>query len=128
MATDSRQVADLPIRVKVLMPQLVEDLIGLVEIPSVRQADRPLTEVIRAGEAVVSLLNGAGVDEARFLPVAGDQSHHAPLVYADHPCAGAPADTPTVMLYAHYDVQPAGEWADAFTPRQVNGRLFGRGT
>src|SRR5204863_6749797 len=64
---------------------------------------------------------------ARFLPVAGDQSHHAPLVYADHPCAGAPTDTPTVMLYAHYDVQPAGEWADAFTPRQVNGRLFGRG-
>src|SRR2546422_6135977 len=128
MATDSSQVvAGLPGRVKGLMPQLVEDLIGLVEIPSVRQAGGSLTEVLRAGKGGVSLLQGAGISDARFLSITDNHVPDAPLVYADHPCAGAPTDTPTVLLYAHYDVQPAGDWADAFNPRQVNRRLFGRG-
>jgi acetylornithine deacetylase/succinyl-diaminopimelate desuccinylase-like protein len=128
MAIDASQVvAGLPARVRGLMPQLVEDLVGLVEIPSVWQADGSLTEVLRAAEAVVSLLKGAGIGDAHLLPIGGSEAQHAPLVYADHPCAGAPAETPTVLLYAHYDVQPAGEWADAFNPREADGRLFGRG-
>src|SRR2546423_4014688 len=128
MAIDASQVAaDLPARVRGSVPQLVEDLVRVVEIPSVRPASGPLTEVLRAGEAVVSLLRDAGIGGAHFLPIAGGESQHAPLVYADHPCAGAPAGTPTVLLYAHYDVQPAGEWTDAFKPRKANGRLFGRG-
>src|SRR2546423_631008 len=128
MAIDASQVAaDLPARVRGSMPQLVEDLVRVVEIPSVRPASGPLTEVLRAGEAVVSLLRDAGIGGAHFLPIAGGEAQHAPLVYADHPCVGAPAETPTVLLYAHYDVQPAGEWADAFKPRMAHGRLFGRG-
>jgi acetylornithine deacetylase/succinyl-diaminopimelate desuccinylase-like protein len=128
MAIDASQVvAGLPGRVRGLMPKLIEDLIGLVEIPSVRPASGPLTQVLRAGEAVVSLLKDAGIGGAHFLPIAGSEAQHAPLVYADHPCVGAPADTPTVLLYAHYDVQPAGEWTDAFKPREADGRLFGRG-
>jgi len=94
MAIDASQVvAALPARVRGLMPQLVEDLVGLVEIPSVRPASGPLTEVLRAGEAVVSLLKDAGIGEAHFLPDASGESQHAPLVYADHPCVGAPAGT-----------------------------------
>jgi acetylornithine deacetylase/succinyl-diaminopimelate desuccinylase-like protein len=120
-------VAGLPARVKALVPRLVEDLAALVEIPSVWRAGGPLTEVLRAGEAVVALLRGAGIDGARFVPIAGGEGHHAPLVYADHPRPGAPPGTPTVLLYAHYDVQPAGEWADAFRPREAGGRLYGRG-
>jgi acetylornithine deacetylase/succinyl-diaminopimelate desuccinylase-like protein len=128
MAIDvSQLVAGLPARVRGLMPQLVEDLVGLVEIPSVWRADGSLTEVLRAGETVVSLLKDAGIGDAHLLPIGGSEAQHAPLVYADHPCAGAPAETPTVLLYAHYDVQPAGEWADAFRPRAAEGRLFGRG-
>src|SRR5260370_28169910 len=128
MAIEASQVvAGLPARVTGLMPQLVEDLVGLVEIPSVWQADGSLTEVLRAGEAVVCLLKDAGIGDAHLLPSGESEAQHAPLVYADHPCAGAPAETPTVLLYAHYDVQPAGEWADAFNPREADGRLFGRG-
>ncbi|MFN2569439.1 MAG: M20/M25/M40 family metallo-hydrolase, partial [Candidatus Dormibacteria bacterium] len=128
MAANARQVAvDLPAKVRALMPELVKDLIGLVEIPSVSQAGSSPAEVLRAGEAVASLLQGSGINDVRFLPITGDHGDAAPLVYANHPCAGAPVGTPTVLLYAHYDVQPAGAWADAFEPRQVDQRLFGRG-
>ena len=69
MAIDVSQLAAaLPARVRGLMPQLVEDLVGLVEIPSVWQADGSLTEVLRAGEAVISLLKDAGIGDAHLLP------------------------------------------------------------
>lgn len=118
--TDLREV------VRALMPQLVEDLAGLVAIPSVKVGGAPLNAVRAAGEEVVRLFTEAGVSSIRFVPIdaAGEA---APLVYAHHPVPGAPAGTPTVLLYAHYDVQPAGPWAEAFMPAVVEGRLVGRG-
>lgn len=113
----------LAARVHALMPALQADLEALVAIPSVNLAGAPLTDVLRAGTAVLDLLRGAGLASARFIPISADPDRDAPLVYAEQPCDGAP----TVLLYAHYDVQPAGPWEAAFRPRVVDGRLYGRG-
>ena len=51
-----------------------------------------------------------------------------PAVYGE---LAGPAGSPTVMMYAHYDVQPAPKeqnWdTDPFVPTRKDGRIFGRG-
>jgi acetylornithine deacetylase/succinyl-diaminopimelate desuccinylase-like protein len=116
--------ADLRATVRRLMPRLVADLSDLVGIPSVYEEGRVAPAVRQAGEAVLALLHGAGITEARFVDVAAGVP---PLIHAEHRHSGAPDATPTVLLYAHYDVQPAGPWKEAFSPHISGGRLVGRG-
>lgn len=101
------------------------DLERLVEIPSVSAAGFDHDEVRRCALAVRDLLAARGCNNARLLEV--DGSH--PAVYADWLDAGP--DRPTVLCYAHYDVQPPGDpdaWTTpAFEPTGRDGRLFGRG-
>jgi cysteinylglycine-S-conjugate dipeptidase len=111
---------------------LVQDLAELVSIPSVIDPhDTPPTtkvDVERAGMLAMQKLKAAGLQEIAALAMPNGAP---PLIYASHRVTGAPKDTPTVLLYAHYDVVPRGNWADAFTPTRklVDGRerLFGRG-
>lgn len=104
-------------KISALMNTLKSDLCDLVRIKSI--AGGATTE---AADKVVSLLKGAGVDNATSL----DIGSKAPLVHGT--ISGRPGK-PTVLLYAHYDVQPAGSWdeTEAFTPTEVGGRLRGRG-
>ncbi|KAA5828461.1 M20/M25/M40 family metallo-hydrolase [Saccharopolyspora hirsuta] len=104
-------------KVAALMPALKSDLSELVKIKS--YAGGATTE---AANKVVSLLKAAGVSNAKTV----DIGSKAPLVHGT--ITGRPGK-PTVLLYAHYDVQPAGTWneAEAFTPAERNGRLHGRG-
>ena len=83
-----------------LMPDLLADLEALVAIPSVAFPGFPSEPVHRMSEAVLDLFRRSGVDDARLLEIPGGY----PAVYADVP---GPAGSPTVLLYAHYDVQPA---------------------
>jgi acetylornithine deacetylase/succinyl-diaminopimelate desuccinylase-like protein len=80
--------------------------------------------VVRSAEAVRDLLLDAGCDDARLLEV--DGSH--PAVYGS---VQGPAGAPTVLLYAHHDVQPPGpaeEWTTPpFEAEERDGRLYGRG-
>ncbi len=116
---------DLRIAVDHLMPALREDFESLVRIPSVSAPGYDPGEVRRSASFVVDLLEGAGFAEARLLEIEG--AH--PAVYAQ---IEAPPGAPTVLLYAHHDVQPPGpssDWdTDAFQPAERNGRLYGRGT
>ena len=88
-----------------LMPQLREDLARLVAIPSVSATGYPPethAELIAARDAVVELLEGAGVENIRSLELPDT----APVVLGEIP---APEGAPTVLLYGHYDVVPAGD-------------------
>ncbi len=99
------------------------DLEGLVRLRSV-SAEGPATEGMQACAArVEALLAAEGLDVQR-LEVEGGP----PAILATAP---APPGAPTVLLYAHYDVQPPGDpalWSVApFEPMERDGRLYGRG-
>lgn len=116
---------DLRDAVAAVFPGLVEDLAGLVAIPSISAAGFDPGEVRRSGEECVRLLESAGYRDARLLEVEG--AH--PAAYGH---IRGPEGAPTVLLYAHYDVQPVGDldrWrADPFRPAIREGRMYGRGT
>ncbi len=114
---------DLAARIDSLFPWMVSTLEDLVRIPSISFIEDHADDVRRSAEAVADLLREAGAHEARLLEIEG--SH--PAVYGEF---AGPEDAPTVLLYAHHDVQPAGPgWTvDPFEPRIEGGRLFGRGS
>ncbi|MDT5337360.1 MAG: hypothetical protein QOD90_2865 [Mycobacterium sp.] len=117
-------MTDLVARVRELLPSVRADLEDLVRIESVWADPARRDEVRRSAEMVSKLLSEAGFDDVRTVSEGG-----APAVIARHP---APAGAPTVLLYAHHDVQPEGDasqWASPpFEPTERDGRLYGRGT
>lgn len=100
------------------------DLEDLVRIESVWADPGRRSEVHRSAQAVADLLSQAGFGDVQIVSEGG-----APAVIARHP---APPGAPTVLLYAHHDVQPEGDRAQwtspPFEPTERDGRLYGRGS
>ncbi|MCW2958145.1 MAG: dipeptidase [Solirubrobacterales bacterium] len=119
--TGARDLADI---VRGLMPGLRADLERLVAIPSVAFPGFPDGPVREAAEVTLQILRDAGLHTAELVEIPGAP----PAVFGELP---GPAGAPTVLLYAHYDVQPAGEEAawttPPFAPAERDGRLYGRG-
>jgi acetylornithine deacetylase/succinyl-diaminopimelate desuccinylase-like protein len=117
-------VAALRDRVRGLMPGVRADLEALVRIPSVSAPAFDQQQVEASAALVAHLLRGAGLPDVEVLRVADG----APAVVGRRP---APRGAPTVLLYAHHDVQPPGDpelWdTPAFVPTERSGRLYGRG-
>lgn len=117
-------MTELVDKVRAVLPSVREDLEELVRIPSVWADPARRDEVHRSARAVADLFTGAGFGDVRIVGAGG-----APAVIARHP---APPGAPTVLLYAHHDVQPEGDqsqWHSApFEPTERDGRLYGRGT
>lgn len=117
-------MSDLLARVRELLPDIRRDLEALVRIESVWSDPARRDEVHRSADAVATLLRDAGFGSVEIVSEGG-----APAVIAHHP---APAGAPTVLLYAHHDVQPEGDsaqwYSPPFTPTERDGRLYGRGT
>jgi acetylornithine deacetylase/succinyl-diaminopimelate desuccinylase-like protein len=115
----------MPDRVAALMPQIRADLERLVRIPSIAFPGYPDEPVRAAAEATREILRDAGLANAELI----DVPNAPPAVYGE---IAGPEGSPTVLLYAHYDVQPAGEaseWdSDPWEPTERGGRLYGRGT
>ncbi|MDN5852530.1 MAG: dipeptidase [Actinomycetia bacterium] len=107
-----------------VLPSVRSDLEDLVRIESVWADPDRRDEVQRSADAVAGLLRDAGFAEVDVVSEAGS----APAVIAHHP---APPGAPTVLLYAHHDVQPEGDhglWdSPPFEPTERGDRLYGRG-
>ena len=116
---------DLPQTIKHLMPRLTDELKKLVRLPSVAFfPDFPAAPVEQTGAAVARLLTEAGLPGVRMMDVPGAPQ----AVFGARPARDG---APTVLLYAHYDIQPAGPeelWhSKPFEPTERDGRLYGRG-
>ena len=117
-------MTDITTRVRDVLPAVRADLENLVRIESVWADPDRRGEVQRSAEEVAKLLSEAGFGDVRIVAEGG-----APAVIAHHP---PPPGAPTVLLYAHHDVQPEGDrsqWhSEPFEPTERDGRLYGRGT
>jgi acetylornithine deacetylase/succinyl-diaminopimelate desuccinylase-like protein len=123
-ATSLVTMSDLVERVREVLPSVRRDLEDLVRIESVWADPARRPEVQRSADAVAKLLSEAGFSDVQIVSEGG-----APAVIARHP---APPGSPTVLLYAHHDVQPEGDhgqWqSPPFEPTERDGRLYGRGS
>lgn len=101
------------------------ELEALVRIPSISIDPARRAEMRASADATVALLEEHGLEHVRIAGVEGSQ----PFVVGEWMHAGP--DAPTVLLYAHHDVQPPGiveNWSsDPFEPVERDGRLYGRG-
>lgn len=119
--------SEIAARVSALMPQLTTQLSELIAIPSVSEVNYPehtRAELLRARDYIAGLLADAGCTTIDNLELPDT----APIIVAEIP---APPGAPTVLLYSHYDVVPAGDeslWdTPPFEPTLRDGALYGRG-
>src|SRR6478609_2354077 len=117
-------MGDMRERVQAVLPGVRKDLEDLVRIESVSADPARHDEVRRSAEAVAELFRAERFDTVDIVTVDGG----LPAVIAHK---AGPEGAPTVLLYAHHDVQPENDHADwdsaPWEPTERDGRLYGRG-
>ena len=107
------------------MSNVQDELERLVRIPSVSASGFDPAHVRDSARETAEQMEAAGLGGVRLLEL--DGAH--PAVFGEVP---GPAGSPTVLLYAHHDVQPPGDEADwdspPFSAEVREGRLYGRGS
>jgi acetylornithine deacetylase/succinyl-diaminopimelate desuccinylase-like protein len=129
--TDPRTVSELAEAVHAGLPATIADLGALVRIPSVSWDAFDPEHVRRSADAVAALVEGTGLFDQVSVsraPIGESGTLGQPAVLARRPARDG---KPTILLYAHHDVQPQGDDADwdtpPFEPTVKGDRLYGRG-
>ena len=104
-------IDELRSRVSAELPRIRKDLEDLVRIESVSADPERATDVQRSAEAVAELFRAEHFEDVQIVSARDDGG--APAVLARKP---APAGRPTVLLYAHHDVQPENDHAEWDSP------------
>ena len=103
--------------------KFLEELFDLIRIPSVSSKTENKNDMFRATEYITDQLLKAGADKAEVYKTDGH-----PVVYGEKMIG---KDKPTVLVYGHYDVQPAEpleKWdSDPFEPEIRDGKIYARG-
>ena len=103
--------------------RFLEELIDLLKIPSVSADSRFKPDMLRAAEFVRDKIRDAGADRAEIFETPGH-----PVVYGEKTID---PEAPTVLIYGHYDVQPADPYelwdSPPFEPLIKNERIYARG-
>lgn len=103
--------------------RFLQELFDLIRIPSVSSKDENKDDMYRATEYLTDHLLKTGADKARVFKTDGH-----PVVYGEKIIG---KDKPTVLVYGHYDVQPAeplDKWdSEPFEPEIRDGKIYARG-
>ena len=103
--------------------RFLEELFGLIRIPSVSASEANKADMIRAAEYIRELIASNGADRAEVYPTPGN-----PIVYGEKIID---ASLPTILVYGHYDVMPAEpleKWdSPPFEPEIRDGKIWARG-
>jgi acetylornithine deacetylase/succinyl-diaminopimelate desuccinylase-like protein len=104
--------------------RFLQELLELLRIPSVSAKTENNQDMITCAEAVKKSFLDAGADHAVIYTTEGH-----PIVYAEKNIDPA---KPTILVYGHYDVQPADPlnlWKSGpFDPTIIDGKIFARGS
>ena len=104
--------------------RFLQEMMDLLRIPSVSARSEHKEDMQRCAEAVKKSLLNAGCDKAEVMPTKGH-----PVVYGEKIIS---PNAPTVLVYGHYDVQPAEPlelWhTPPFEPVIKDGKVFARGS
>ncbi len=104
--------------------RFLSELFDLLRIPSVSADSKHKPDVRKAAEYVIQKLKDAGADKVELCETKGH-----PIVYGEKMID---ASKPTVLVYGHYDVQPADPlnlWdSPAFEPVVKDGKIYARGS
>ena len=119
---NTTEIAD---KVQALMPGVIDNLTELIAIPSIAFPGYPSAPVEQMGQRTLELFRAAGFTDARLMDVPSGY----PPIYGE---IAGPEGSPVVVIYAHYDVQPAppeqGWTSDPWTATvKDDGRVYGRG-
>ena len=103
--------------------RFLDERIELLRIPSVSADKKFANDIIEAAEMIKSRLLEAGCDHAELVETKGN-----PVVYAERIID---SNLPTVVVYGHYDVQPADPYelwdSPPFEPEIRNEKIYARG-
>ena len=115
---------DIRAKVQSVLPSVRKDLEDLVRIQSVSADPERLSEVEKSAQKTAELFAAEGVD----VEIVRAYDGAPPAVIGEK---RGPEGAPTVLLYAHHDVQPENDHADwdsaPWEPTERDGRLYGRG-